>query len=400
MSRGPRPPVVAVDVDESVTERIDHGEAPIHEPGLAELLDKCAGNRLRATTDYGAIRGTDATVLCLPTPSDEDGRIDTRTLEAGVASVGESLGASGDRHLVVFKSTVVPGTTERVLEPLLEARVGAAGEAFDLVVNPEFLREGSSVADFFYPAKVVFESATDLGHDALAALYEPLFESAGDVPVVRTGHREAEMIKYANNAFLAAKLSLVNELGKLCKEYGVDAYEVAGAIGLDGRIGARFFRSGVGWGGSCFPKDVAALVAALRDAGYEPELLDASVAVNQRQPRRLLDLLNERVGGLDADGDEKPPRIAVLRLAFKPGTDDVHHSRAVPVVESLLDRGVDVVAYDPVTAENARELFPGIEYADSAAAALRGVDGAVVLTDWDEFDAMQTPVVVDGRRIV
>jgi len=208
------------------------------------------------------------------------------------------------------------------------------------------------------------------------------------------------MIKYANNAFLAMKISLINELGNVCKEFDIDAYEVADAIGMDDRVGEQFLRSGVGWGGSCFPKDVAAITAAAREAGYDPAVLSAAVEVNDRQPERLLDLLDRHV---DVEGE----RVAVLGLAFKPGTDDTRNSRAIPVIEGLQDRGADVVGYDPVATENMRERFPDIEYADSAAAALKGATGALVVTDWDEFaaldeafDAMAEPVVADGRRIV
>ncbi|EMA70022.1 UDP-glucose 6-dehydrogenase [Halorubrum kocurii JCM 14978] len=208
------------------------------------------------------------------------------------------------------------------------------------------------------------------------------------------------MIKYANNGFLATKLSLINDLGNICKELGVDAYEVADAIGLDDRIGERFLRSGVGWGGSCFPKDVAAIIAAAEETGYEPSLLNATVEVNDRQPERLIDLTADYI---DLDG----ATVAVLGLAFKPGTDDMRNSRAIPVIERLQDRGATVTAYDPVAIENAKEYLDDVDYADSAEAALDGADGAVVVTDWDEFatldeefDAMADPVVVDGRRII
>jgi UDPglucose 6-dehydrogenase len=208
------------------------------------------------------------------------------------------------------------------------------------------------------------------------------------------------MVKYANNVFLASKISLINEIGNVCKEYDVDAYEVADAIGLDERVGAQFLRSGVGWGGSCFPKDTAALVAAARERDYDPELLEAVVDVNETQPRRMLDLLERHV-------DPAGKRIAVLGLAFKSGTDDVRGSRAKPVIEGLQERGADVVGYDPVATENMRAEYPDVGYVDSARAALEGAHGALVVTDWDEFAslddefaAIAAPVVVDGRRMV
>jgi len=392
--------VVNVDIDESVVDAINAGETPIHEPGLDPLVSTYGGDGLRATTDYGAVRETDLTILALPTPSDEDGSIDLSTMKTGAQSVGEALAETDGYHLVVVKSTVVPGTTEEVLEPLVTETAGTTAGAVGVAVNPEFLREGSAVDDFMHPDRVVLGTDGDeRALDLLAELYEPIVLE-WDVPVIETGRREAEMIKYANNAFLAAKVSLINDIGNVCKEYGVDAYEVADAIGLDDRIGERFLRSGVGWGGSCFPKDVDALRTAAREASYEPAMLDAAMAVNDRQPERLLGLLDEHV-------DVAGKRVAVLGLSFKPGTDDIRNSRAIPVIEGLRERAAEVVAYDPVAVEAMRERFPDIEYAESAAAALEGAHGAVVVTDWEEFatldgefDAMARPVVVDGRRVV
>jgi UDPglucose 6-dehydrogenase len=385
--------VTAIDIDEAIVAAINDGTAPIHEPGLDDLIATHGGERLTATTDMSAVTDADAVFLALPTPSNADGSIDTSAIEAGAASVGEALADTDDPPLVVVKSTVVPGTTDETLAPAIRE---AAGRDVPVAVNPEFLREGTAVADFRDPDKLVFGVTDDAAAATLRAVYEPLL-AVTDAPVVETGRSEAEMIKYANNAFLATKVSLINELGNICKAHGVDAYEVADAIGLDDRIGERFLRSGLGWGGSCFPKDVAAIIAAARAAGYEPELLQAAVNVNDRQPERLLALLDRHV---DADG----ARVAVLGLSFKPGTDDVRNSRAVPVVEGLVERGADVVAYDPVATENARELLPPIDYADSAAAALDGADAVLVTTDWDEFDAldvsgMARSVVIDGRRI-
>ncbi|NLV09758.1 nucleotide sugar dehydrogenase [Halomicrobium mukohataei] len=393
--------VVNVDIDESVVAAINDGDAPIHEPGLAERIERHAGDRLRATTDYAAVRETDATFLALPTPANDDGSNDLSIMEAGARSLGEVLPAGGD-HLVIVKSTVIPGSTEAVVTPAIEqAGDLAVGEDFRIAMNPEFLRMGTAVADFTDPDKIVFGATDERAYETLDRIYEPLVEETG-APVVRTGLREAEMIKYANNSFLATKVSLINELGNICKEYGVDAYEVADAIGLDDRIGERFLRSGLGWGGSCFPKDVDALIAAAEDADYDPELLKAGVNVNDRQPERLLSLLDDHV-------DVADKRIAVLGLSFKPGTDDVRGTRAIPVIEGLHERGADVVAYDPVAVESFREYAPDVAFSAAAAAAdaLRGAHGAVVVTDWDEFaalddefDEMADPVVVDGRHVV
>ena len=372
--------VDVVDVDEDVVKSINSGTAPIHEDGLPDLVAKHTAEsgtgRLRATTDYDAVRDTDLTFLCLPTPQHEDGSIDLAIVEAGAEQLGTTLASKSNWHTVVVKSTVVPGTTEETITPILErASETAAGEAFGVGMNPEFLREGSAVGDFRDPDKVV------LGADA---------------PVVETDTRTAEMIKYANNGFLAAKVSLINDIGNICKEFGIDAYEVADAVGLDDRISDQFLRSGIGWGGSCFPKDTAAIRAAAREQGYEPRMLDAATEVNDRQPERLLELMDAHVGVTDE-------RVAVLGLAFKPGTDDVRNSRAIPVIEGLHDRGAEVVAYDPVATENMREHFPDVRYESSPRTALDGAVAALVVTDWeviteldDEFDAMATPVVTES----
>jgi len=392
--------VINVDVDESVVRRLNEGESPISEPGLDDLLDRYAGSSLFATTDYADLADVEVIFLALPTPTNDDGSIDTAYVEAGAEALGGVLADVEGYPTVVVKSTVVPGTTADVVGSILERESGLrAGTDFGLAMNPEFLREGSAVDDFNHPDKIVFGTTDDRALDALETVYAPLLD---DVPVVRTGLDEAEMIKYANNAFLAAKISLINELGNICKEYGVDAYEVADAIGLDDRIGERFLRSGVGWGGSCFPKDVAAIVAAARERGYEPDLLQAAIDVNDRQPERMLDLLDTHV---DVAGE----RVAVLGLAFKPHTDDVRNSRAVPIIEGLQERGAEVIAYDPNqgAVEGMRERFPDVEYLASASPTLSGAAAALVVTDWPEFadldrefDLMSGDVVIDGRRVV
>ncbi|MDZ7850737.1 MAG: UDP-glucose 6-dehydrogenase AglM [Halodesulfurarchaeum sp.] len=394
--------VVNVDIDETVVESINAGTSPIHEPGLDELIAENAGANLRATTDYDVIPDTEVTFLALPTPSNPDGSIDTSYIESAAESIGEAIVKSEKTHLIVVKSTVIPTTTEEIITPILEQSSGkTAGEDFHVAMNPEFLREGTAVEDFLEPHKIVFGAENQPAYDTLREVYRPLTEAAtADPTIVETATREAEMIKYANNAFLAAKVSLINDIGNICKEFGVDAYEVADAIGLDDRISEKFLRSGVGFGGSCFPKDVKAIIAAAKAQGYEPPLLEAAIEVNDLQPERMLALLDDHV-------DVAGKRVAVLGLAFKPGTDDVRNSRAIDVIEGLQDRNAEVVAYDPVATENMREYFPDLAYADSAADALQGANAAMILTDWDEFaaldeefDAMDSHLVIDGRRVI
>ena len=394
--------VTNIDVDEEIVSTLNAGESPIHEPGLGDLIGNCAGTSLRATTDYEAIRDTEVTFLALPTPSNEDGSIDTTFIESAAKSVGEVLATKEDTHLVVVKSTVVPGTTEELIGPAIESSSGKlAGDCFHLAMNPEFLREGSAVKDFLEPHKVVLGTNTDEAREKLESVYEPLQEQAeGTPPLFKTGIREAEMIKYANNAFLASKVSLINDIGNICKEFGVDTYEVAESIGLDDRISEKFLQSGVGWGGSCFPKDVDAIIAAAESVGYEPAMLSAAREVNDQQPQRLLSLLDSHV---DVEGE----RVAVLGLSFKHGTDDVRNSRAIEIIEGLQDRNAKTVAYDPVATDNMRDVFPDIVYTSSAAEALADSVAAVLVTDWDEFaaldaefDEMESPIVIDGRRVI
>ncbi|WP_193310260.1 UDP-glucose 6-dehydrogenase AglM [Halorubrum halophilum] len=401
--------VTAIDIDSEVVAAINDGHAAIHEPGLDDLLAEHAGDRLRATTEYESVRDADVTFLAIGTPSNEDGSIDLGALTAAAEMTGEAIAGADDgsepgdgdaRHLVVVKSTITPPGVRAVREAL-HAGAGDAADRVELATNPEFLREGSAVDDFQHPDKLVFGTESDWATERLERLYEPLVAAADtDVSVIRTDPETAVMIKYGNNAFLASKISLANDLGNICKQFGIDAYEVMDAVGLDDRIGAKFLRSGVGWGGSCFPKDVDAIRAAAREAGYEPPMLDAAVAVNDGQPERMLELLDSHV---DVAGE----RVAVLGLAFKPGTDDVRNSRAIPIIEALQARGAEVVGYDPVATDTMRERFPDLTYADSAADAIEGASAALVVTDWDEFaalddafDAMASPVVIDGRRII
>ncbi|RDZ35263.1 MULTISPECIES: UDP-glucose 6-dehydrogenase AglM [Haloferax] len=396
--------VVNVDIDTGIVEAINRGEPPIHEDGLPELVATRAGEdgtgRLRATTDYSDVLETDVTFLCLPTPQQADGEIDLSIMEAGAEQLGETLAQKSDWHTVVVKSTVVPGTTEEVITPLLEEASGKAeGEQLGIGMNPEFLREGTAVHDFLHPEKVVLGADNDRTLEDMHEVFAPLIAEA-DPHVVETNSRTAEMLKYANNGFLATKVSLINDIGNICKEFGVDAYEVADAIGLDDRIGEQFLRSGLGWGGSCFPKDTNAIIHAAKQQGYSPAVLEAAVEVNDTQPERLLSLLDQHV-------DVADQKVAVLGLAFKPGTDDIRNSRAISVIEGLKKRGASITAYDPVATANMRERFPNIEYADSAVDALTDASACVVCTDWDEFavlddefDQMKQPIVVDGRHVI
>lgn len=384
--------VICVDIDQQKVDRINAGIPPIHEPGLPELLKKHAGRGLRATSDYDdAIMNSDLSFICVGTPSDEDGCIDLSIVRAASASIGQALSNRDSYHVVVVKSTVVPETTENVVAPL----VHADSENIGIAVNPEFLREGKAVYDFMNPDKIVI-GGDSRAVDMVASLYEGI-----PCEITRTDTRAAEMIKYANNSFLAAKISFANEIGNICKKLGIDVYEVMSAIGKDFRISEHFLNAGAGFGGSCFPKDVRALIGRAEELGYDPVLLRAVIGVNEEQPMRMIELLVQRIR------DVRNKRIAVLGLAFKNDTDDVREARSIPVIRELLNRGAQVSAYDPLAAQNMRGIFPDVDYCQSAEDALKGADACLIMTEWDEFksldrefDLMKDIVVIDGRRVV
>jgi UDPglucose 6-dehydrogenase len=390
--------VVCVDIDRDKVEKINSGIAPIYEEGLDELLAKHAGERLRATDDYeDAIHNSEVTFICVGTPSDEQGNIDLSIVRAASESIGRALSDKNDYHAVVVKSTVVPETTEKLVMPAVEKFSGKKGGVdFGVAMNPEFLREGKAVYDFMHPDKIVVGAVDKRSGDVVAELYRNL-----DCEVMRTSLKTAEMIKYANNAFLATKISFANEIGNICKRLGIDTYEVMEAVGRDFRISPYFLNSGAGFGGSCFPKDVKALIGKARELGYEPELLNSVIRVNDAQPLRMLALLKEKIGSL------RGKRIAVLGLAFKNDTDDVRESRAIPVIRELLSQGAVVAAYDPMAMDNMMKIFPQVDYRKTVREALAGADACLVMTEWaefrelkDEFALMKKPVVIDGRRVV
>lgn len=368
---------------------ISSGNSPIYEKGLDQLLHKNLG-RISTTTDLpSAVRSTDLTFICVGTPSREDGSIDLSQVREVSSAIGKTLESDEKHPTIVVKSTVLPGTTETVVIPILERESGkTAFRDFGVASNPEFLKEGSAIEDFFHADRVVIGADDPDTRQILEALYQPL-----TVPLFSTSIRSAEMIKYASNAFLATKISFANEIGNLCKEMEIDSYEVFRGVGMDERIGPHFFRSGIGFGGSCFPKDVRALIAHARALGTEPLILDAVIERNEAQPARMIELLKKH---LDLPGRT----IGVLGLAFKPDSDDVRESRAVPVIAALRREGAAVVAYDPVAMENFRPLFPEITYAATAQDVLRA-DAVLILTEWAEFENLdyQGRVVIDGRRI-
>ncbi len=389
--------VICVDSDKSKIDRINAGIPPIYEEGLPELLKKHAGKRLSATSDYDfAVANSEVSFICVGTPSDSDGNIDLSIVKIASASLGDSLRTKKGYHVIVVKSTVVPETTEKVVLPIIEKRSGKRAGDFGIVMNPEFLREGKAIYDFMHPDKIVVGSLDRKSGDIVASLYNGL-----DCEVTRTNPRTTEMIKYANNAFLATKISFANEVGNICKELGIDTYEVMSAVGKDFRIGKYFLNAGAGFGGSCFPKDVKALIGKAKEIGYEPILLKSVITVNEKQPVRMVQLLKNKLGSL------RGRKIAVLGLAFKNDTDDIRESRSIPVIKELLDNGADVSAYDPMANGNMKKLFGNVRYQSSAEDALSGADACLIMTEWDEFksldrefNVMTNRLIIDGRHML
>ncbi|WMW21823.1 UDP-glucose/GDP-mannose dehydrogenase family protein [Methanolobus mangrovi] len=390
--------VICIDIDEEKVKQINAGIAPIWEEGLDELMQKHTQKMLIATSDYDyAVQNSDASFICVGTPSGEDGSIDLSIVKAASASLGRAIAKKDHYHVVVVKSTVVPETTEKVVLPLIEEYSGKkAGKDFGVAMNPEFLREGKAVYDFMHPDKIVVGAIDERSFFVVSELYRRL-----DCKVTHTNPRTAEMIKYVNNSFLATKISFANEVGNICKQLGIDTYEVMDAVGTDFRIERQFLNCGAGFGGSCFPKDVKALIGKAKDIGYEPQLLRSVVDVNDKQPLKMVELLQKKLGDL------KNKRIAVLGLAFKNDTDDIRESRSIPVITELLRLGADIAAYDPMAEESMKKIFHDVTYCKSAAQALEEAEGCLIMTEWTEFrkldkefESMANRVVIDGRHLI
>lgn len=382
--------IIFVDVDREKIDMINDGRPPIFEKGLKELMEKRKG-QYRATNDYhDAVENSRITIICVGTPSNEDGSIDLSYIRESAASIGRELKNIGSYHTVIVKSTVLPGTTLEVVKPLIEKASGKnAVTDFGLAMNPEFLKEGVALQDFFNGDRIVLGSDDDRTRGILEELYRNL-----RVNKMNTGIRAAEMIKYASNSFLALKISYANEIGNYCKKMGIDPEEVFRGVGLDSRISPKFFGSGIGFGGSCFPKDVNALRSDFRRMGMEPVLLDGTIKVNEDQPLLLVDAL------LRYMGDVKGKTIGILGLAFKPGTDDIRYTRALPIIRDLLSRGARIKAYDPLAMDPFRSVVPDIEYEDAAVGVLDS-DAVLLLTEWNEFRDLDftDTVLFDGRRV-
>lgn len=388
--------VALVEIEPDKVASINSGRPTLYEKGLHSLLSANIGSRLRAGTDYDIISRSDISLICVGTPPAADGGADLSMVRSASRSIGEALRGSTSYHVVAVKSTVTPGTTSSLVMPEVLRASHRSTSDVGFVMNPEFLREGLAIEDFMRPDRIVIGSNDAKAGDFFEAIYDGL-----KAPRIRSGLTAAEMIKYASNAFLATKISFSNEIGNICKLQEIDVYEVMRGVGLDHRITPHFLNAGAGFGGSCFPKDVSALVRLAQNAGEDCRLLRSVMEINDHQPLRMVKLLEKRKGPL------KGKRIAIIGLAFKNDTDDVRESRAIPVIRELLQRGAEIRAYDPMANESMRRIFPEIEYCQNAEEALREADGCLIMTEWPqfedldhEFDLMHSRVIIEGRRIL
>jgi UDPglucose 6-dehydrogenase len=406
--------VTCVDIDTEKVEMLRSGELPIYEPDLKKYFERnCREERLFFTTDLAeATADAELIFMALPTPPGEGGEADLSYILEAAGDVADLLAEEPDGErayrVIVDKSTVPVGTADRV-EAVVEERGLAAGDDFDVVSNPEFLREGAAVGDFMKPERVVIGTSSDRAAATMERLYEPFVRQGN--PILTVDERSAEMIKYAANSFLATKISFMNEVANLCERVGANVDKVRLGIGTDSRIGKQFLYPGIGFGGSCFPKDVAALERTASQNDYDFEILQSVLSVNDRQRAVMAERLKKRFAKEDATLEGK--RVAVWGLSFKPGTDDIREAPSHVTIRRLLKEGADVVGFDPEAVETTRAVFgKQIDYADTDYAALDGADALIICTEWGEFrrpdfekmqQQMNAPfghaLVFDGRNV-
>ena len=392
--------VILVDVDKEKVEKINSAIPPFHENGLKELLEKHAGKRLKATVDYTELEKTEIDFICVGTPSKENGEIELKYLKSACESLSDVLKNTEHFKVVIVKSTVVPTTTEKFVIPILEKSRKKEGKDFGVCVNPEFLREGFAIFDFLNQDRIVIGSRCKRAEKILEEFYSKHFPNS---PIVKTDLRTAEMIKYASNAFLATKISFINEIGNICKKLGIDVYKVVEGMKYDPRIGEHFLNAGIGYGGSCLPKDVKALITFAAKIGAEPKLLKAVDEVNERQAEKLVEIAKQKVGEL------KGKKIAVLGLSFKAGTNDTRETRSLPLIVKLIEEGAEVVVYDPVVKSLPEELngvSNCIKIAESLEEAVKEAEIIKIATDWEHFkelekmENLEGKLIFEGRRLL
>jgi len=389
--------VTCVDNDMSKIDMLKDGKIPIYEPGLEEMVSKnTKSGNLAFTTDIsGAVQKALVVFIAVGTPPKKDGSADLSYVEKVAGSIAENMNGY---KVIVTKSTVPVGTGEKIRS--IVSRSQREKVDFDIVSNPEFLREGSAIEDFMHPNRVVIGANSDQAMAIMKDLYSPLYLI--ETPIVLTNVETAEMIKYASNAFLATKISFINEIANICELVGADVHKVAVGMGLDNRIGAKFLHPGPGFGGSCFPKDTQAIVRIAKEHGYEFEIVNSVLKVNDRQRLRMVDKIRNTLGELEGK------TIAVLGLSFKPNTDDMRDSPAIVIIEEMKKLGARVRAYDPVAMEEASKVITGIEYCEGPYDCAEGADALVILTEWNQFrildiqklrHLLKEPIMFDLRNV-
>jgi UDPglucose 6-dehydrogenase len=389
--------VICVDVDVRKIDALKNGVIPIYEPGLDTLVSKNVGEgRLRFTTDLAdAIRSSRAIFIAVGTPPKPDGSADLRYVEEVAHSIAEYMDGP---KLVITKSTVPIGTG-RLIEQIIESH--QTGHKASIVSNPEFLREGSAIEDFMKPDRVVIGASDSDAAEMMKEIYSPLHSL--EIPFVVTNVESSELIKYAANGFLAVKITFINEIAQICEKVGANVQDVAIGMGLDSRIGPKFLQAGPGYGGSCFPKDTSAMADISRRHGYDFQIIEAVLRVNEAVKLRMIDKIVSALGD-----DVSGKTIAMLGLAFKPETDDMRDSPTIPIIKGLQERGASVRAYDPQAIENARAFFNDVTYCEDAYATAEGADALVLATEWNEFralnfdrirKALRQPVIIDLRNV-
>ncbi|HOA49592.1 MAG: hypothetical protein RL702_719 [Pseudomonadota bacterium] len=392
--------VVCIDKDPAKIDSLKAGIMPIYEPGLAELVgSNVKAGRLSFTTDLAeGIAGASAIFIAVGTPSRRgDGHADLSFVHAVAAEVGANL---RQEAVIITKSTVPVGTGDEVERILTEANPGVR---FAVASNPEFLREGAAIGDFKHPDRIVIGTDDEWARQVMTEVYRPLFLNKS--PILFTSRRSSELIKYAANAFLAVKITFINEMADLCEKVGADVQDVSRGIGMDNRIGPKFLHAGPGYGGSCFPKDTLALLKTAEDYEAPTRIVEAVVKVNDARKRAMGRKVVEALGGVE---EARGKRVALLGLTFKPNTDDMRDSPAIAIAQTLQDAGVEVAAYDPEGMELAGPLMPGVEMCANAYGAIEGADAVAIVTEWDAFRALdfarikslaKAPVLVDLRNI-
>jgi UDPglucose 6-dehydrogenase len=391
--------VNCADKIESKIKLLQQGEIPIYEPGLDDLVKRnVSTGRLSFTTNVDeAIQTADVIFIAVGTPQGENGEANISAVESVARAIGKNL---NNYKVICTKSTVPIGTGDRVCELIRETM--PKGGVFDYVSNPEFLREGSAVKDFLWPDRVVIGATSERAFDIMRDVYRPLY--VNEKPILHTNVATAEMIKYAANAFLALKISYINEVANLCEKVGADIHQVAKAMGQDGRISPKFLHPGPGYGGSCFPKDTEAIAALSRKKGAPMHTIDAAIITNNEQKIKMTEKLKKLV-----DDDLTGKTIGVLGLAFKPNTDDVRESSSIDMIQSILDGGGQVHAFDPIANESMKKYFPNLKYFTSWKEACQNTDAVAIMTEWNEFRGlsldtlktiMKSPIILDTRNIL